>query len=224
MNAGLNDRWLLVDVGQVLIGFDHGVIARRLVAECVPESRRSQALRTSIEKFILVGDGGPSPNSQIDRGLHDVAWLCRRVCDRFSVAIAPEVFEEIWTSIFAADVNADVVACVDALRADGVRIGICSNTNASHWEFLRRTHAEFRRTVDAAECFLSFRMGTGKGDAGYFARLAQMTGAAAADHVLLDDKPENCADAVAAGLRAVVFDPHDAATAVRAVQQAFGKE
>jgi len=202
-------RWILVDVGQVLIAFDHGVISERLVAECGPSSRRSAGLRAAVEQFVLGAAAGPSPNAQVDRGQRDVDWLRTMVNGEFGLTITPTVFEEIWTSIFAPTVNAEVVAAVDAWRAAGFTIGICSNTNATHWSFLRRAHPEFRRVVDGARCFLSFQMGAGKGDAGFFERIARETSAPMARHLLIDDKVEHCQAARAAGMRAVVFDPAD---------------
>jgi FMN phosphatase YigB (HAD superfamily) len=216
MHAG--ERWLLVDVGQVLIAFDHGVISRRLVTECFPPERQSAELPARIEVFILDAVDGPSPNDLIDRGRKDLAWLCAHVGREFGVTIALAVFEEIWTSIFAPSVNIAVVAAIDGWARDGFHIGICSNTNAAHWEFLRRTHPEFRRVVDDARCWLSFRMGLGKGDPGFFERIAGETGSPAGHHLLVDDKVEHCLAARAAGMRAIVFDPHDIPGSLRCIR------
>lgn len=213
--------WILVDVGQVLIGFDHAVISARLVAECFPADRQSVRAREAVEAFILGATDGPSPNRQMDRGAKDIEWLCATVSKRFGVVIEPARFEEIWTSIFAPRVNADVVAFMVALRASGVRIGICSNTNASHWRFLRRQHEELCRLADEATCFLSFEMGLGKGDPGFFERIEEATQAPAGNHLLLDDKPENCRAAERAGMRAVLFDPANAQRSLRAVTTFF---
>lgn len=213
--------WILVDVGQVLIGFEHALISARLVAECFPADRQSVRDRDAVEAFILGATGGPSPNSQMDHGAKDIEWLRATVSEQFSVAIEPAQFEEIWTSIFAPRVNADVVACVAALRASGVRIGICSNTNASHWRFLRRQHEELLRLANEATCFLSFEMGLGKGDPGFFERIEEATQAPAGNHLLLDDKPEYCLAAEGAGMHAVLYDPADAQRSLRAVMTFF---
>lgn len=213
--------WILMDVGQVLIGFDHSVISARLVAECFPADRQSVPDREAVEAFILGATDRPSPNSQVECGAKDIEWLSATVSEHFGVVIEPAQFEKIWTSIFAPRLNADVVACVAALRASGVRIGICSNTNASHWRFLRRQHEELCRLADEASCFLSFEMGLGKGDPGFFERIEEATQAPAGNHLLLDDKPENCLAAEEAGMRAVLFDPADAQRSLRAVMTFF---
>lgn len=215
------ERWMLVDVGQVLIGFDHAVIGARLVAECFPADRQTVRDRESVEAFILGSTDGPSPNSQVECGAKDIAWLCAMVSERFGVVIGPAQFEEIWMSIFAPRMNADVVARVAALRASGVRIGICSNTNASHWRFLRRQHEELRRLADEATCFLSFEMGLRKGDPGFFERIEEATQAPAGNHLLLDDRPENCLAAEAAGMRTVLFDPANAQRSLHEVMTFF---
>lgn len=210
-------HWVLVDVGQVLIGFDHSVIGARLAAECFPPERQSAELPAAIEAFILGSNGGPSPNCQVDRGAKDIDWLCARICGEFGVEIAPAAFEDIWTSIFALRVNAEVVAYAEALRSEGVRIGICSNTNVAHWRFLRRAHPEFRRLVDEVRCFLSFELGKGKGDPGFFERIAELTGAPVGIHLLLDDRADYCDAARTAGMQAVRFDPADAARSLSEV-------
>jgi FMN phosphatase YigB (HAD superfamily) len=218
------DRWLLVDVGQVLIGFDHAVVGRRLVDEHFPLARRTDEARQAVHRYIFDDADGEVPNAVLDRGAQDVDWLCARVCARFSVSVALSAFEEIWTSIFAPQLNAVVVAGVEAAAAAGVRVGLCSNTNASHWRYLRRVHADFRRLDDGARRFVSFEMGTGKGDLGFFARVARETGAPLAHHLLLDDKRENCEAARAEGMSAVVFDPTAAASSWRAVMNALSGE
>lgn len=217
----MKDRWILVDVGQVLIGFDHGVIGRRLLAECFPVERQSAETLVALETFVLSSTGGLSRNHQIDRGLRSVSWLRAELCGEFKVDIAEEKFEEIWTSIFRPQVNHDVVASVDAWRGVGAQIGICSNTNVTHWNFLRREHADFRRLTDAARCFLSFEMGEGKGDPGFFERIARTTGAPLEHHLLLDDVTANCDAARAAGMLAVLFAPTNVAESLQAVERAF---
>ena len=214
-------RWILVDVGQVLIGLDHAVIGARLVAECFPADRQSVRDREAVQAFIMGAADGPSPNSQVDRGAKDIAWLCATVSERFGVAIDAAHCEEIWTSIFAPRVNADVMACVAALRTSGVRIALCSDTNAPHWRFLLRHHEELRRLADEATCFLSFEMGLGKGDTGFFERIKEVTQASAGSHLLLDDKPGHCLAAEGAGMHAVCFDPADAQRSLRAVVAFF---
>lgn len=201
--------WILVDVGQVLIGFDHAVVSTRLQSECFPAGRQAGAERTAIDRFIFGGPDDASLNRALDRGTKDLDGLRLALQREFGVHVAPEKFEEIWTSIFAPDVNAQVVACVETLRTAGVQVAICSNTNAAHWHFLRRRHQAFREVVDGARCYLSFDMGSGKGDPGFFERIAADTKAPLGSHLLLDDKDDNCRAARAAGMRAVVFDVAD---------------
>lgn len=207
------ESWLLVDVGNVLIGFDHATISARLQAECLPPDRQSAQDRATLDRFIF-GAGGP--NEALDRGMRDLDWLRGLIARQYGVAIDAAHFEEIWTSIFHADVNDAVVAWTHLMKAAGARIAICSNTNRAHWDFLRRRHERFRALTDDARWFLSFEMGLGKADPGFFALVLTTTGATGAEHLLVDDKPENVAAARAAGLHGVLFNPSEAVGSLHA--------
>jgi len=209
--------WILVDVGQILIGFEHATVSKRIQAECFPGTRQAEHDRDALDRFIFSSSGSGSPNGALDRGTRDIDWLCDLVCRRFEVSIDRSRFEDIWSSIFSPELNEDVLACVARIRMGGARAAICSNTNAAHWSFLRRQHARFRQLTDEVPCFLSFEFGLCKMDPGFFQRIAESTQAPAGRHLLLDDRLENCLAAERAGMRAVRFDSENAEQSLDAV-------
>lgn len=203
--------WVLLDVGNVVISFDHSTVAARLQTESRPRVGHvvvePTAQRAAIDRFIFATSVAGSPNEALDRGTRDLEWLREQVCRQFDVVIEAALFEDIWTSIFAADVNDAVVTWASAMRSAGIRVAACSNTNRVHWTFLRHRHSRFHDLMDAEPHFLSFEMGQGKGDPGFFERVIARTQQPAWRHLLLDDKPENITAARAAGLRAQLYDP-----------------
>ena len=70
-------------------------------------------------------------------------------------------------------------------------------------------------------CLLSFRIGQIKTDAGFFAHVATVTGLAPADHLLIDDRHDNCQAAEAAGMRALLFGAAREADAARSIDDAL---
>jgi FMN phosphatase YigB (HAD superfamily) len=213
--------WILVDVGQVLIGFEHAIVSERIQVECFPGTRQTAQDREALDRFIFSSSGSACPNGALDRGTRALDWLCELVRRRFDVGINQAHFAEIWSSIFLPELNEDVLGCIGRLRMEGASVAICSNTNAAHWSFLRRQHARFRQLTDEVRCFLSFEMGLCKVDPGFFQQIVESTRAPARSHLLLDDRLENCLAAEGAGMQAVLFDPSDAQRSLDAVMTFF---
>jgi FMN phosphatase YigB (HAD superfamily) len=93
------------------------------------------------------------------------------------------------------DLHADALACLDALRARGLRLGAAGNMYAHHEDFLR-PHVDF---VGSSE-----RWSVEKPDAGFFAHVVQEAGAPADEILYVGDRIDNdVAPALAAGLRAI---------------------
>jgi len=86
--------------------------------------------------------------------------------------------------------------------ADGISVGVLSNTNALHWDHQRdheRVKALFPKHV-----YLSFQMGLAKPDAPIFNAIVADLGVAAQSVLFLDDNQINVDGARAAGLEAEV--------------------
>lgn len=120
---------------------------------------------------------------------------------------------ELLEGAFALDTLADVwfdnrppnQLWIDTLRAHkarGVGIGLISNMVPT-WD------AHWRRMLGGTELFehvvLSFEIGVRKPDPSIFRHASQLAGVEPADCLLVDDLPENCEGARAAGWSAVEF-------------------
>jgi FMN phosphatase YigB (HAD superfamily) len=93
------------------------------------------------------------------------------------------------------DLHADALACLEALRARGLRVGAAGNMRAHHEAFLR-PHVDF---VGSSE-----RWGVEKPDAGFFAHVVEEAGVPAEEILYVGDRVDNdVVPALAAGLHAI---------------------
>jgi FMN phosphatase YigB (HAD superfamily) len=189
-------RWVLFDLGNVLMSFDHHRVSRRL-AECL-NSRDSAALEEQLFNFIFSkSEYSPSRNPVLDRGDQELIWLYEELRKQFNLPLAYADFEEIWQLIFDPPTSA-TRQCFDEVQKSGVKIGICSNTNASHWQKACLVWPELKGPAIAR--FLSFEQNSVKTDPGFFEKIVQQTGRPGREHLMIDDLDENINAAAAAGL------------------------
>ena len=182
-------RALLVDLGKVLVGFDHQVTCDRLAeATGVPAGR----LRT-----VLFGE----LEADFDRG-RLAAPEFFRACER-SAGLPPvpdEVWTPAWRDIFRP--LPEAIAALARVRA-GVRRVLVSNTNALHWEGVLQA-------FDPAPLFdalvLSFRVGAVKPEPAFWSAALAEAGCSPADCLYADDRPELVAAASRLGIPGFVVD------------------
>ncbi len=207
-------RCLLFDLGNVLIDFDHRVVSRELARRASP----AHPVRAEVIHDYIFGDAGPaSPNAQMDRGTLSLAALHADVVARFSLPVSLDEFGHAWSSIFAGNLNPAAVDALARLAVHGFDVRICSNTNDAHWSGLRATYPLLEALDREGRCLLSFRIGQVKTDPGFFAHVAAVTGLAPADHLLIDDRHDNCQAAETAGMRALLFTAGQSADAARTI-------
>jgi FMN phosphatase YigB (HAD superfamily) len=104
--------------------------------------------------------------------------------------------ERATTFVFAvSDLHADVLPCLTALRARGLRLGAAGNMHSHHEEFLR-PYVDF---VGSSE-----RWGVEKPDTGFFAHVVEEAGAPVEEILYVGDRVDNdVVPARGAGLRAL---------------------
>lgn len=185
------ERWVLFDVGNVLLRFDH-----RRVSSALSQRRPVDAER--LHRFIFDGDNGPSRNALLDAGRRDLVWLHGEVVREFGVSITRQAFEDAWQCIFEPPDTA-ARECLLRVRALGIQIGICSNTNQAHWSRIVTLFPELA-AADIAR-FLSYEMKFVKTDANFYRGVTSHTRRPAREHLLLDDLDANLDVAAAAGFR-----------------------
>jgi glucose-1-phosphatase len=187
-------RWVLFDLGGVLVDFDHGQIGTWLAKCLKPTSTTTPA---DIRDFIF-----PKLNLQIDRGRIDIAELLRELRQEFLLKASVKKFKTIWSGIFGS-VDAAGLALVRQLRDGGHKVGVASNTNEQHW----KDPLEDRFFALFDECFLSFQIGACKPSDAFFRSIALSTARPLEMHYLVDDRLENVIAARAVGMPAYHFTP-----------------
>lgn len=176
-------RALLVDLGNVLVGFDHGITLRRISeATGVPADRLRPVLFGDLEAAFDRGD------------LEAEAFF--RACEER--AALPRLRDEVWVRAWR-DIFHPVPGALAALAAvpRGVRRVLVSNTNALHWEGVTRL---FDPTVLFDALVLSFRVRAAKPSGPFWDAALDAAGCAPEDCIYADDRAELVAAAGALGI------------------------
>lgn len=195
------DRWLLLDLGNVLVGFEHRQASVGL-SKALREVSPVESLEERIYEFLFAPAGQEySRNDQLDLGRIDIAQLRQEFCKRFG-DVSKHDFEESWNSIFLKD-NSAAYALLSDLRQCGWKLALCSNTNQSHWRRLSQRFGKMLGSFD--KTFLSFEVGHRKPEALFFEHVWSHTKAPPPHHVLVDDRDENVAGAQRAGMLGLRF-------------------
>lgn len=182
-------RAILVDLGKVLVGFDHGITCERLAeATGVPAGRLRGVLFGPLE-------------SELDRGrLRPDEFF--RACEREAglPRLPDPVWVRAWRDIFHPLPGA--IAALSRVRA-GVRRVLVSNTNVLHWEGVLSV-------FDPVPLFdavvLSYRIGAAKPEAAFWSAALAAAACAPAECVYADDRPELVEAAARAGIPGFVVD------------------
>jgi putative hydrolase of the HAD superfamily len=178
-------RALLVDLGGVLVRFDHGRTLRALEAETgVPADELRPHVFGRLER-------------ELDLGRLDAEGFFRAVERSAGLPRVPDaIWVPAWRDIFEPDLSA--LEALGRVRRDVRRI-LVSNTNALHWEGVLRTF-DVAGLVD--DCVLSYQIGAAKPDRRLFDAAFERADAAPGASLFADDRPEYVAAARAFGLPA----------------------
>lgn len=176
-------RALLLDLGNVLVAFDHGRTLRRIgeAAGVEPEALR-EPLFGALEK-------------ELDRGrLAPVAFF-RAAEERAGIApLSDALWTEAWRDIFTP-----LPAALALLPRLAVPAALVSNTNALHWEGVLGVAPAVAALPALA---LSYRLGSVKPEPEIYLAALAMLGAEARDAVYADDREELVEGARALGMDA----------------------
>lgn len=113
------------DLGNVLCFFDHEVSTRQMakVAQCDPATIRQLVFESDLEHRYETG---------LITGEEFVAEMAEKLQRSFSV----DDMLEAASAIFRP--NLDVLPVLRAVRESGIPMGLLSNTNPAHWQWIVR--------------------------------------------------------------------------------------
>lgn len=182
-------RALLVDLGKVLVGFDHGITCRRIgEATGVPAESLRPVLFGELEAAFDCGELG---SGDFFRACEERAAL-PRLPDATWVAAWRDIFHPL----------PEALEALDAVPRD-VRRVLVSNTNALHWEGVLRL-LDPSSLVD--ELVLSFRIGATKPSPAFWSAALAAAGCAPGECLYADDRPDLVASAAAFGIPGFVVE------------------
>lgn len=179
---------VILDLGNVLAFHDDDVLFGRLSAfgGAAPAVIRQRMLELwdSINRGILAGDD-----------------LRRTVCEvaGSSTPMDSETFFEVWNCYFR--VHHEILPLVEALLGR-VKVMLLSNTNETHWRFLRPRLPIVERFH---HLLLSYELRMAKPDPEIFHEALRWTGTAPEAAVFFDDVQRFVDAAIAAGMQGRVF-------------------
>lgn len=180
------------DMGNVLLNFSHERGARQMaeLAGISPEA---------VWNLVFAGD---DLEDRCERGDLDARGLYDIFCQQTKTQADFDLLERAGCDIF--ELNRQIIPVVAHLAAAGHRLGILSNTSASHWNFV--TDGRYGLLPGPFEQFvLSFEVRSMKPERKIYDIAIEKAGVPASEIFFCDDRPDNVAGALAAGLDAVQF-------------------
>lgn len=201
-------RFFYFDLGNVLLNFDHRRACRQ-VAEAAgisPDVVWNALFESGLEMDYEAG-------KVTSREMYD------RFCQQTGARLEFERLAHAASDIF--EINTGAMAILGQLLAAECRLGLLSNTNEIHWDFVGR--GRYGLIPDAFEVLaLSFRIKAIKPEPRIFQAAAGLAGVRPDEIFYVDDMPGHVAAARATGIDAVQYTtPSALAADLRARGVAF---
>jgi putative hydrolase of the HAD superfamily len=198
-------RTVVVDLGGVVLRWD----PPSLVAEAWPDLAPDRAAATALVGQVFQGAAPGSDWAEYDRGALDPAALVARVSAR--TRLAPERVQALLDAVPAhLRLLPATGHLLDRLRAAGLRLVYLSNMPAPYADQLDGL-PQFRTWFDGG--VFSARVGYLKPEPEIFAVAQRQLGLDPAQVLLLDDRPDNVAQALRLGWSGAVFVDAESAAA-----------
>ena len=197
-------QFLYFDLGNVLLTFSNEKACQQLaqLAGASPEAIES----------LLLGEGeGQSFLWRFERGEMTGEAFYQAFCRAIGTTLQRDAFSQALCDMFAPIDPS--FALIQQLAASGHRMGILSNTNVLHWQFV--TDGRFALLSGIAKAGGAFELAVTSFDAGsmkpafpIYEIAIDRANVPASEIFFVDDRPENVAGAKAAGIDAVQYrDP-----------------
>ncbi|MHB9155344.1 MAG: HAD family hydrolase [Endomicrobiales bacterium] len=182
-------KYIVFDLGNVVLFFDNHLIAQRLAAVCGRSQAELHAYISSAEVSRELDSGRISPEKFFDS-----------LKQAFGLPLSLEGFTPLWNDIFTP--NSALETAVYALKESGYRLGLLSNTNQLHFDYLLERYPVMRAFDDY---FLSYRMGLLKPDPCIYREMLDRCRCAPKELVYTDDIERYVQAALALKIRALHF-------------------
>jgi putative hydrolase of the HAD superfamily len=185
-------RFIYFDLGNVILHFDHRRSARQMAA--VAGLTEEAVWRTVFESTL-------EADSESGRITAREFWS--RFCQ--ATRTQPDYDALILAAADMFELNAPIVPIVAHLHAAQYPLGILSNTNDIHWQFISQGRYAVLRYFFQVTA-LSFQVGVMKPDPRIYQEAAKLAKTPPEAIFFTDDRPENVEAACQAGYDAVRFE------------------
>lgn len=182
-------RACLFDLGNVLVFFSHERMCAQVGASCGRSA--AEARRALLESGL---------QEEFERGRVTEGEFRRRLEQLLERPLEEETLREAASNIF--EINAEVLPVLEAIKRQGMRLVLVSNTSSAHYEFIRRRFDVLQRFD---ELVLSFRLGALKPEQAMYRAAISAAGCAPQECFYTDDIPHYVACARQLGMEAEVF-------------------
>ncbi len=184
-------KFIFFDLGNVLLFFEHQLASQQMaaVSNRGEEEVRQFVFESGLQWKYESGDVSSEEFHQMFCQHFD----CQPEFDQLLVA-ASDIFT----------LNESILPIVNGLKKSEIPIAVLSNTCDAHWRFVTNgQYPVLDRSFDQA--ILSFEVNSMKPDPEIYQAAIEMAGVAANEIFFVDDKSENVAGAIEAGIDAVLF-------------------
>lgn len=200
-------KFIYFDLGNVLLHFDHDIACRQMAA--LASTPRVEITPQRVREVVFASN----LNHEFEAGAITAEEFYRAFCE--ATQTSPDMAE---LAIAASDIfraNVQIKPLLGALLSARFPIGILSNTNIWHWQFITDgRYILFPSAFDAIA--LSFELKAQKPDKAIYQKAAELAGYAPEEIFYVDDLADNVVGAREAGFDAVQYTTaHDLAIELR---------
>jgi len=181
------DPLLIFDIGNVLVHLDNAVLARTISDGCSDKAGAHEMLEALLN------------TTAVSSGKMSVAELHITTRERFGFSGDFEQFEKLWCCHFQRYPSMETLVQSLARRYQLVAL---SNSNSSHWQFLRRNFDVMRVPHSL---YASHEIGFAKPNRKAYEFVLRSEGRSARDTIFVDDSETNIEAAKTLGLQAIQF-------------------
>jgi putative hydrolase of the HAD superfamily len=190
--VGMTPEFFYFDMGNVLLSFSHERMAEQMARVVGTDAKRAWQ--------ILFDEG---LEWAYERGELTREQFYGRYCEAAAVKLTDiEALDAAGNDIF--ELNPLTIGLVGRLAGARYRVGVCSNTTASHWTHCTRRFAALESVFHVHA--LSFQLKAMKPQPRFYEEAAKLAGVPAAKIFFTDDRTENVEAASKAGWDAVLFE------------------
>jgi HAD superfamily hydrolase (TIGR01509 family) len=185
---------LIVDMGNVVVFFDHRRACRQLAALGRPGTTDDEVFDRLFHEPL---------ERQYDEGEISTAEFLAALRSHFGIIESDAAIARAWTDIFQP--NETLARQLADLKQTAPRLVLASNTNELHFAAVRALIPHVIALFDAL--VLSFEVGARKPAERFYQQVLVSAGAAAEDCLYIDDRADFVAAAQALGMQGLVYQP-----------------